>query len=176
MFASIYKGEKYWQCLTLYEQHDASRLHVHLSSWCTNAVLASNSLALRWCIVTTLREGINPTRSAWYMNAASLSYSPVLHSCIMLTNGCSALKHYAAFKGLTGICLINPTFIHTNTHLPCVVPHRVRTGFQVVDPAVEASQARLEAMRTGRQKLTPASKTKKVSPRIITITAGTSSF
>ncbi len=34
--------------------------------------------------------------------------------------------------------------------------YRVRTGFKVIDPQVEAAQARLEAMRTGRSSKKPA--------------------
>ncbi len=38
---------------------------------------------------------------------------------------------------------------------------RVRTGFKVIDPQVEAAQARLEAMRTGRSSKKPAPPTTK---------------
>lgn len=36
--------------------------------------------------------------------------------------------------------------------------HRVRTKFTVIDPAVEAAQARLQAMRTGRHRTSPSSR------------------
>ena len=46
-------------------------------------------VALRWCIMPTLQEVINP------INAALTSYMPVLHSCIMTTEGNGALHHCA---------------------------------------------------------------------------------
>ena len=81
-----------WSCFTW--------LHVHLSSWCTNAVPASNSLALHWCIMPTLRESINPVGSPWFMNVAVVSYSPVLHSCIMPTKG---IVHWSTMLPLKGL-------------------------------------------------------------------------
>ncbi|CAH1795140.1 unnamed protein product [Owenia fusiformis] len=45
--------------------------------------------------------------------------------------------------------------------------HRVKTRYHVVDPAVEAAQARLEAMRTGKF-LDKHQKAKKIAPVIIT--------
>ena len=56
------------------------KVHVYLSSWCTNTALTSHSAALYWCIIPTFQGCINPVGSAWCMNAAlATHYSSGLH-------------------------------------------------------------------------------------------------
>ena len=53
----------------------------HLSLRCTNADPTSNWPAQHRCIMPTLRQCLNPVRSAWCLNADLASRS--LHGCIM---------------------------------------------------------------------------------------------
>jgi len=66
------------------------------------------------------------------------------HSIIKLQAGRPPANRDITYDDLGNVVKltkINPSRLPT---------HRVRTGFHVVDPKVEAAQARLEAMRTGR--------------------------
>ena len=88
---NVYLKNQPQPVLTLWGQDNASRLYGHLRLRCTNALLESGSTAL------TLRY--QPVASAWYMNA--------------VTKDDSALKHYAAPKGLRQL------YIHPRLELAC---------------------------------------------------------
>jgi len=88
-----------------------------------------------------------------YASQNTITYSPdpesfnmpnSCHSIIKLQAGRPPANRDITYDDLGNVVKmtkINPS------RLPS---HRVRTGFHVVDPQVEAAQARLEAMRTGR--------------------------
>ena len=76
----------------------------HLSSWCMNASLVSNSSVLHSCIILILQGWYCHDGSARRMNAAlAVHYSSIMAVCMHHDKRHSTLKHYAALKELNNI-------------------------------------------------------------------------